>query len=257
MHATKSPRTLPGRILAIGRRILDLPPIIFATVFVASVALQHGQTLRVGLDLTLWLHDLTLRNNLHEVVPGTYFRAAEMDHDDLAEVIADYGIATVIDLRNGLPDADELGRTEPDVVAAAGARYVHVPMLSTNVPPKERLLLLLDTFDHSERPVLVHCSSGALRTGVASVIWMLTQERHSLADARDQLAMRYGYTWLETALRTRANDYDPLVTLLDQYAMSRAPELSFREWVEAGSTARDGAGIPRFFPAEPEDRDHS
>jgi protein tyrosine phosphatase (PTP) superfamily phosphohydrolase (DUF442 family) len=226
-----------------------LRPSVVALGFVVFVAGTQTGALASSRDALLWVRDYALHANFHEVVPGELFRSAEMSHEHLAATIRDYAIATVVDLRNGEPDPDESGRTEKDIVAAAGAAYVHVPLLSSKVPSRARLLELLDVFERSEKPILVHCSSGALRTGVASAIWLLTEEGAPPFEAVDQLDVRYGYTWIETALRRWQHGFDPLATILDTYTVANRTEaIAFRAWVEAGSDGYNAAGIRQFFP---------
>lgn len=226
-----------------------LSPSLVALGFVAFVAGTHSGALDRARDALLWAHDYVLHDNFHQVVPGQLYRSAEMSHEHLAETIHENGIATVVDLRNGNPDPDESGRTERDIVVAAGAAYVHVPLLSSKIPSRGRLLELLDVFDRSDKPILIHCSSGALRTGVAAAIWMLVEEGAPPFEAIHQLDLRYGYTRLETVLRRWQHGFDPLVTLLDAYTEeNRREKIAFRAWVEAGSDGYNHAGIRHFRP---------
>lgn len=225
-----------------------LPGLAALAVLAAAAAASAGW-LDTPRDAALWLRDFTLRDNFHAVVPGELYRSAEMPHERLAATIRRKGIATVVDLRNGRPDPDARGRTEADVVAAAGAAWVHVPMLSSKLPSKQRLLQLIDVLETAERPILVHCSSGALRTGVAAAIWLMTAERQSPGVADDQLRIRFGYTRLESELRRWQHGIDPLATLLDAYAEAyRRDPVSFRAWVEAGTDVTNVAGIRQFTP---------
>lgn len=233
----------------LGSRLRRAAPGVATLAALAVAGAATGGWLDTPRDAALWLRDFALRDNFHAVVPGELYRSAEMAHERLAATIRRQGIATVVDLRNGPPDPDAGGRTEPDVVADAGATWVHVPMLSSKLPSKQRLLQLIDVLETAERPILVHCSSGALRTGVAAAIWLMAAEQQSPAVADDQLRIRYGYTRLESDLRRWQHGIDPLVTLLDAYADAyRQNPVSFRAWVEAGTDVVNVAGVRQFTP---------
>jgi hypothetical protein len=51
----------------------------------------------------------------------------------------------------------------------------------------------IDVLDHSEYPILMHCRRGADRTGIAAVIAVLLTTDTPLAEARNQLGLRYGH----------------------------------------------------------------
>ena len=238
-----------GARTAAERIVRRIPTWLPALLFVVAIADAQAGVLREARDATLWLRDFALHRNLHAVVPGELYRAAEMSHERLERTIHDKRIATVIDLRNGPPDADVHGLTEADVVVAAGATYVHVPLLTSHLPSKSRLLQLVDVIENARRPVLVHCSSGALRTGVVATIWLISQDGMQPDEARQQLDIRYGYSELETNLSRWNHGFDPLVTLLDEYAAAyRASAIPFREWVEAGADRVGLRGLRRFYP---------
>lgn len=224
-------------------------PWSIALVFVLAVGQIRAGWLSSTADFMLWARDALFNDNLHEVVPGELFRSAQTSHDRLAELIRANSIATVIDLRNGKPDPDDRGLTEADIVASEGATYEHVPLLTSNLPSKQRLLHLLDVFDRAPRPVLIHCSSGALRTGVASALWLMAEDDVPPAVAAQQLRIRFGYLPWESDFRRWQLGFDPLVTLLDDYAAARRQgAIDLRDWVQAGTQAANFAGVVRFYP---------
>lgn len=51
--------------------------------------------------------------------------------------------------------------------------------------------MLLDAFETMERPFLVHCKSGADRTGLVAVLYLMIHEGKSLDDALEQLSFRF------------------------------------------------------------------
>jgi protein tyrosine phosphatase (PTP) superfamily phosphohydrolase (DUF442 family) len=183
-------------------------------------------------DTLLWLRDYFLYDNLHEVVPGRLFRSAEMPQGRLLQVAHEHGIKTVIDLRMGGPAAKADQPIDPDALRQAGVHYVSLRLNSKRVPPPDRIHELLSAYSEAELPVLVHCSSGANRTGVASAIWLLEMEGRPLAEAKEQLSMRFGYTVLEYYLDVLGSGIPPLADLLRQFETTGSG-MSFGAWLEA------------------------
>ena len=54
--------------------------------------------------------------------------------------------------------------------------------------------------DNAPKPILFHCHSGADRTGLASMMYLLLHTNGALADAQKQISFRYGHKfWSEAA----------------------------------------------------------
>jgi len=138
-------------------------------------------------------------------------------------VVAHHGIRTIINLRGHRTDcgADALSRAE---AARLGLAHVDAPFESRGAPHKDRILRLAGIFQEIEEPALIHCKSGADRTGLAAGIWLLLQGR-PVQEALAQLSLRYGHV---AAARTG---------ILDAFFKSFAtfqrdnPGIPFLEWV--------------------------
>lgn len=135
---------------------------------------------------------LTILDNFHPIEDGRAYRSAQLDGASLALVLEEYGIRTVVNLRGenvGEPWYD----TERAVVTAAGAKLVDIGMSANALPSREALLLLYDTFETAEEPVLIHCKAGADRTSAAAAIWRMAVDGDSRAAAMRELSPLYGY----------------------------------------------------------------
>ena len=99
------------------------------------------------------------------------------------------GIRTVLNLRNDTHLAPP--KLSQFACKQLGMTYVSFPMAPRRAPTRQELLDLITLFPTLEKPILMHCKSGADRTGLASVIWLLTQENTSLNDAREELGVKY------------------------------------------------------------------
>jgi protein tyrosine phosphatase (PTP) superfamily phosphohydrolase (DUF442 family) len=144
------------------------------------------------------------------------------------------GLRTVVNLRGWRPDcgADALSRRE---AARLGLVHVDAPLESRGAPHRVRLLRLAEIFQQMEEPVLLHCKSGADRTGLAAGLWLLLQGR-SVAEASAQLSLRYGHV---AAAKTGILD-----AFFAEYAA--AGDVPFLEWLAHGY---DEAGLKARFTA--------
>jgi protein tyrosine/serine phosphatase len=101
------------------------------------------------------------------------------------------GLKTVINLRGERSDcgSDRLGRA---AAAELGLVHVDAPFESRGAPHKDRILRLAEIYRSVPEPILIHCKSGADRTGLAAGLWLLLQSR-PVEEAMAQLSLRYGH----------------------------------------------------------------
>ena len=124
------------------------------------------------------------------------YRSNQLGPVRLAALLHDQGIRTVINLRGGSPK-DTWYREEADVVAAAGARLVDVPLLDSVEPGAAQLTQLLDALRSSPTPILIHCKAGADRSGLAAALYQLVIAGKTPEVAAGQLSFAYGhFPWL-------------------------------------------------------------
>ena len=199
--------------------------LLFAVIFgllagFESVQLSSGSTL-----FTSYLANVIFEHNFHAVIPGRLYRSGAMSDRELAETVRQNGISTVIDLRISEIDQN-------DVVAAEGAHRIHVPLAGTRIPSPSEVQRLISAFDSASEPVLVHCSSGTHRSGVASAIWMLYKEHASLAEARRQLSSEYGFFSWERDLKSLWQGHPTIDHLIDLIAKADARGIGFQAWLE-------------------------
>ena len=182
---------------------------------------------------TTLVANYVFENNLHEVVQGRFYRSAEMGKDDLLRTIRANKIKTVIDLRLSEDAPDDSGRTEKTASEAEGAAYFHVPIASTLIAQYAQIEKLLRVYDTAETPILIHCTSGAHRSGVASAIWLLHKENATFDEANKQLSLKYGFLKLERDLRVLAQGKPSVDGILSEYGKASAENgVSFQTWLQ-------------------------
>lgn len=167
-------------------------------------------------------HGLLRRHwrNAGQIAPGVY-RANHPDAKALAEWKA-RGVVEVISLR---PAKGAVHFFEAQTCAELGLRLRTVAFQARAAPRRERLLDLLDVFETLERPALIHCKSGADRTGLAAALWAIHVEGRPVAEARRALGLRHLHlSWSKTGVLDR---------VLDAYEarLERGP-VPLRTWIE-------------------------
>ncbi|WP_159947738.1 tyrosine-protein phosphatase [Rhizobium sp. 18065] len=154
-------------------------------ILVAAVCLAYGVYIGIAL----------LRGNFHEILPGRYYRSAQLSGDTLGQYIDQYKIKTVINLRGehvGTPWYD----SESAATASRGTTLVNFPMSALKELKADDVQRLLGILKTAQQPVLVHCASGADRTGLASVIFLQQVAGIDEETAEWQLSPIYGHIGL-------------------------------------------------------------
>jgi protein tyrosine/serine phosphatase len=137
-----------------------------------------------------WLDHALLRKlsrNFHRVAEGVY-RSAQPSATDLAWYQRQ-GIRAVLNLRGAEPWSHYL--FEREACDRLGLPLIDLPLIATQAPTRDQLAALLAAFDRIERPFLMHCKSGADRTGLAAVIWLITRETTPPREAARHLDWRF------------------------------------------------------------------
>ena len=174
------------------------------------------------------------------VAPGRLYRSNHPLPWQIRLAARHHGIRTVINLRGNRADcgADALSRAE---AARLGLAHIDAPFESRGAPHKDRILRLAAIFQDMQEPALIHCKSGADRTGLAAGLWLMLQGR-PVAEALAQLSLRHGHV---AASRTG---------ILDAFFKSFAvfqqanPKIPFLEWVQG---TYDEAALRESFSSNP------
>jgi protein tyrosine/serine phosphatase len=123
---------------------------------------------------------------------------------------------------------------------------VNLHLNARRAAPRSELLALIETFRTAEKPLLVHCKSGADRAGLASAIYLLAIEGRPIGVARRQLGPRYvHFRWSQTGICDH---------LLDAYEARLARgAIGFEDWIAqeynpADLEASFAAKRARFLP---------
>ena len=132
------------------------------------------------------------QGNFHAVTPGEAYRSAQLDKDELESYINNYHLKSILNLRGKNPDSDWYNE---EVKVSSEHGIVHYDMAlsaSSELTPKE-VQVLLEIFNSAPLPILIHCKSGADRSGLVSAMWKVNVDKISKAEAKKQLSIVYGH----------------------------------------------------------------
>lgn len=131
--------------------------------------------------LRVWWH------NFFPVAPGLY-RTNQPDGARFARYAA-MGIRSVLNLRGA--SGQSFWLFEQEACEKEGLVLAELDMSARRLPPPQTFLDLHRLFSTLPRPILVHCKSGADRTGLAAALWLMWFEGKSAEEAMAQLSLRY------------------------------------------------------------------
>ena len=122
-----------------------------------------------------------------EVAPGVW-RSNQPTHRRFAALRA-MGIRSVLNLRGSGETAPFL--FERESCEMLGLELVSVALRSRRAPERAEVLKLFEAFRTLEKPFLLHCKSGADRSGFAAALYLIAHEGETVAEARRHLSWRY------------------------------------------------------------------
>jgi protein tyrosine/serine phosphatase len=151
--------------------------------------------------------------------------------------LARQGVRTIVNLR-GERDCGSY-YLEQEQCERLGIKLIDFKVRSRQAPTAEQINAAKELFDSVEYPMLMHCKSGADRVGLMSVLYLYLKEAVPLAEAKQQLSLRFGhFSQADTGVLDRVFD-----SYLEDNARQPIP---FLEWVD---TVYDPVELKRSFRA--------
>lgn len=129
------------------------------------------------------------------------------------------GIRTIISLRGSTNAPWAL--LEQESCTRYGITLETVALQSRSAPARDELQKLIALFRSVDKPLLMHCKSGADRAGLASALYLLVIDGKPLSEARKMLSLRY--------LHVASTKTGVLDLLLDTFAAAAEPD--FEVWL--------------------------
>lgn len=203
-----------------------------------------------GLALTLLLtllifHRPLFLGNLGVVAQEQVYRSAQPT-SGLERLIREHKLGSILNLRGGSSD-DPWYANEVSLTDRLGVEFYDFPMSAVRRPSRRELLVLLDLFDRCRYPLLIHCKSGADRTGLATGLYLMEKKGVGPSEALRSFSVSYGHIPLfgPEHLHEPLREY---AEWLDAQKLAHSPE-RFRHWVTHLYASKD----PRdtFRPLKP------
>lgn len=129
-----------------------------------------------------WLYWVRVQNRFTTITQGEVYQSSAMTADEMTELVNEFGIRTVVDLRFE-DEAEENMAAERRVLADLGVTFLHLP--SKQVPNDETVDRYLEyVADEEHRPILIHCKHGEGRSVLFAALYRIEFEGWSNQRAR-------------------------------------------------------------------------
>jgi hypothetical protein len=129
--------------------------------------------------------------NFGVVEDGLVYRCAQ-PRAGLTGLLDQRHPASILNLRGGSL-ADSWYRAEWEVAQERGIDFYDLPLSAVRRPRRRELLLLLDVLERCRYPLLIHCKSGADRTGLAAGFYLMAKRGESPKKALRAFSYSHGH----------------------------------------------------------------
>jgi protein tyrosine phosphatase (PTP) superfamily phosphohydrolase (DUF442 family) len=177
--------------------------------------------------LACWAYYVFIAGNFHTVVADRCYRSGQLSVAALERTLRNYHIKTVINLRGVNRKADWYKR-QLRLIDQLGRCRIDVRIGSSYTPSEAAIRRLVAALDAGEPPLLLHCGSGADRTGLAAAFYKLLKTDRDLDDACSEMSIRFGHNPLGGA-RCLDCVLDAYRRWLQKSELPHTPE-RFRGW---------------------------
>ena len=144
------------------------------------------------------------QGNFHTVEEGAFYRSAQLGKDELQAAIREHQIRSVLNLRGAHP-GQAWYDGELAVSQAFGVAHYDYALSAHRFVTREQIVEVLGIIRDAPKPLLVHCKSGADRTGLVSALYRFAGEGASADQADRELSLVYGH-FPYLASRSKAMD---------------------------------------------------
>ncbi len=158
-----------------------------------------------GLVLGSYLGYIHEQGNFHVVAQDVMYRSRQLDRAELIHYITTYQIKSIVNLR-GMNAGSDWYQDERRVAQELGVTHHDYGISANRDVSDEDLNAIMSILRDAPKPVLIHCKSGADRTGLIAALYQYAQGRRSAEEAAGELSMWYGHLpffWNSTAAMDR------------------------------------------------------
>jgi protein tyrosine phosphatase (PTP) superfamily phosphohydrolase (DUF442 family) len=133
-----------------------------------------GLVVLAGAVAAAVLYQRFVHFNAGEVVAGRVYRSAQLSPAALEKAARAHDLKAVVCLMRY--EQPMFRGAEADKLGQLGVALRWVPVSNTRLPTRSELLRLIEMVETAPRPVLVHCQTGADRTGLVSALFAMHDE---------------------------------------------------------------------------------
>jgi protein tyrosine phosphatase (PTP) superfamily phosphohydrolase (DUF442 family) len=193
------------------------------TIAAVKLALLLG----VVFPIICWIaHDRYL--NFHIVIPNQVYRSGQMSAWELTSRIHTYQIRSVLNLRGENHGVDWY-EAESDVIERENLCQYDLALSRLQEPTPCDVQELIHIYSMAPRPILIHCQSGADRTSMAVVVWLLLE-----GESPDIARRQMGWYFHQSPYGSSSNRLDLMLNTYEKWMSENellGPEAPFRQWV--------------------------
>ena len=128
-------------------------------------------------------------SNFHSIITKKVYRSGQLSPVLIDHVLTHYKIKTIINLR-GQNETQRWYQQEMRASQANHLEHIDIRLSSAQLPEPQELIQLVDSLINSKDPMLIHCESGADRSGFAAAIIKILHGSN-LIEAKRQFSWRY------------------------------------------------------------------
>jgi len=130
--------------------------------------------------------------NFHTVVPGKVYRSGQMTEGQWAVYLQKYAIKSLLNLR-GEHQGSGWYQGEVRTAAQLGVMHYDVKLSAIREVDSGTLETILAIMRQASKPLLMHCQSGADRSGLIASLYLFAIEGQRAKVAAQQLSLFYGH----------------------------------------------------------------
>lgn len=132
------------------------------------------------------------QGNFHTVVAGELYRSATLSSVQLDAALTGLKVRTIVNLRGASPD-QEWYREETRLAKQHGASLIDLSWSARRELTDAEIAEFMARLADAPRPILIHCRSGADRTGLAAALYLAAIKQADEETAEGQLSLWFGH----------------------------------------------------------------
>lgn len=135
-----------------------------------------------------WIRAI-INNNFYSIIEGVY-RSGQPSPKLLEQYIKKYEIKNIINLRYSDTSGQDIYLMQKNICNKYNTNMICIPISARRLPEKNKLKLILETIKKIQKPFLVHCKTGADRTGFFMALYTF-YTTNDIELAQKQLSLKY------------------------------------------------------------------